>query len=194
MELDGNSGIYKITNTNNGKCYIGSSQNIEKRFRGHRYMLTCNSHHSRYFQNAWNKYGDERFMFEILEVVDDRAKLFEREQHYLDQFSREDKLYNTYKVAGSSAGYKHTKEALKKISRAFKGKPKTEKHRLKLGHPGSKHFKARPIKGVEIEGSKVLKYSYVREAEKDGFHQAAISRVCTGQQKSHKGYTWEYLG
>jgi group I intron endonuclease len=185
------SGIYQIENVADGKCYIGSSYNIMKKFGGHKTRLKANKHHSRHFQNAWNKYGEELFVLNILEVVGDRCKLFEREQYYLDKFER--KLYNTYKVAGSSAGYKHTKEALQKISKAFKGKRKTEQHRLKLGHPGAKHFRAKAIRGTSIETGEIKTYLYVREAEKDGFHQAAISKVCAGQQKKHKGYVWEYI-
>lgn len=39
-------GIYKITNTKNGKVYIGSSSNIERRFTEHKCELIENKHHS----------------------------------------------------------------------------------------------------------------------------------------------------
>ena len=46
------SGIYKFTNTVNNKIYIGSAQNLRKRFFKHINLLNKNSHHSLHFQNA----------------------------------------------------------------------------------------------------------------------------------------------
>ena len=46
------SGIYKFTNTVNNKIYIGSAQNLRKRFFKHVNLLNKNSHHSLHFQNA----------------------------------------------------------------------------------------------------------------------------------------------
>lgn len=60
-------GIYKITNKTNGKFYIGSSKNISKRFREHKLDLKKNKHKNKKLQNAFNKYGEENFIFEILE-------------------------------------------------------------------------------------------------------------------------------
>ena len=60
------SGIYKITNKIDGKCYIGQSSNIKKRFKDHRYDLKYNKHDNPYLQNAYNKYGKDNFKFEIL--------------------------------------------------------------------------------------------------------------------------------
>ena len=66
-------GIYKITNKVNGKCYIGQSQDIATRFREHRYLLRQNKYGNNKIQNAWNKYGEENFTFEIIEecVIDE---------------------------------------------------------------------------------------------------------------------------
>jgi group I intron endonuclease len=80
------SGIYKIVNILDGKIYIGSSSNFCKRWNGHITCLRKNKHHSPHLQNAWNKYGEENFKFEIVEVVEDFNKLFEREQYYIDLY------------------------------------------------------------------------------------------------------------
>lgn len=50
-------GIYQILNVENGHCYIGSSENITKRWSQHKSVLRHNNHHSGYLQNAYNKYG-----------------------------------------------------------------------------------------------------------------------------------------
>ena len=59
------SGIYLIINTINGKFYIGSSCDIPRRFRSHRKCLNKNTHDNIHLQNAWNKYGESNFSFEI---------------------------------------------------------------------------------------------------------------------------------
>ncbi len=78
------SGIYKITNTVNGKFYIGSSADINRRFYQHRRALTKRVHRNPILQKAWNKYGPEKFTFEILEECPSVNVLLEREQYYLD--------------------------------------------------------------------------------------------------------------
>ena len=60
------------------------------------------------------KYGYSNFKLEILEYCEP-SQILLREQHYLDLFKSE---YNILKIAGSSLGYKHTTEALVKLSTA----------------------------------------------------------------------------
>ena len=57
------------------------------------------------------KYGYSKFKLDILEFCDPKD-LRKREQYYIDLLKPE---YNVLKIAYSSLGYKHTKEALEKI-------------------------------------------------------------------------------
>ena len=87
-------GVYKITNTANGKYYVGSSKNIKQRWVRHQNELNAGVHGNKYLQNAWNKYGAKNFQFEIIEecLVDHQ---FEREQFYLNTLNPfGDKGYN----------------------------------------------------------------------------------------------------
>jgi len=61
--------IYKIRNMVNGKFYVGSAQDTRSRFRQHRRLLRKGTHHCKHLQNAWNKYGEELFKFEVIERV-----------------------------------------------------------------------------------------------------------------------------
>ena len=55
------SGIYKILNKSNGKCYIGSSCNLNKRKYQHFNSLMKNKHYNLYLQKSFNKYGKDNF-------------------------------------------------------------------------------------------------------------------------------------
>ena len=58
-------GIYKITNQINGKCYIGQSVSIKRRWQEH-YRFNSREQDTVIHQ-AFKKYGIENFSFEILE-------------------------------------------------------------------------------------------------------------------------------
>lgn len=57
---------------------------FKKKIFSHYGLLIKNKHHSKHFQNSWNKYGINVFEYEILELVDDKLNLLNREQYYLD--------------------------------------------------------------------------------------------------------------
>jgi hypothetical protein len=121
-------GIYKITNIKVGKFYIGSSKDIEKRWKDHVYMLNRNQHHSLYFQNAWNKYGEDNFKFEIIEMINDESILLDREQYWLDKTQ----CYNSkigYNISKSS---RYTNINNKNEYKDIKNKKKNKKPKMKL--------------------------------------------------------------
>ncbi len=76
-------GVYKIQNVQDGRCYYGSSVNIEKRFTQHLKTLSNNTHHNNHLQRAWNKYGKEAFTFTVVEECE-LDQILVREQYYLD--------------------------------------------------------------------------------------------------------------
>jgi group I intron endonuclease len=80
------SGIYKITNTVNGKFYIGSSVDVQARFHKHKSGLRRGVHPNPILQRAWNRYGEDKFTFEILEECPEKNQgvCLIREQYYLD--------------------------------------------------------------------------------------------------------------
>jgi group I intron endonuclease len=76
-------GVYQIRNTINGKIYIGSSKEIEERWKRHLKDLQDGRHHNIKLQRAFNKYGEAAFVFEVIELADPNCLLI-REQSYLD--------------------------------------------------------------------------------------------------------------
>lgn len=113
------AGIYKITNTANGKTYVGSSVRMPHRLATHRSHLRSGTHANQKMQRAWNKYGEAAFEFSVIEEVSDPNSLIAREQFWIDTLNP---FYNIAKVAGSPLGVKHTPEAIANMVKARKGK------------------------------------------------------------------------
>jgi group I intron endonuclease len=128
--------IYQIKNLVNNKIYIGSTKNFLIRKQEHWHRLKSKKHENFYLQNAWNKYGEHNFVFEILEKIEDEEKLLVKEQEYIDVYSPD---YNICKSAGkppTKFGENHPNSKLKftqvceireiykdeKISKAFLAK------------------------------------------------------------------------
>lgn len=86
-------GIYEIVNLLNGKRYVGSSVDIERRWKDHRDDLAAHDHDNAHFEAAWYKYGPDAFEWRILMIVP-RDELKEYEQSLLDRFFPTGILYN----------------------------------------------------------------------------------------------------
>ena len=80
-----NAGIYKIGNLVDGKTYIGSSVNVHARKYKHFWMLRTNKHDNSHLQNSYNKFGEENFTFEILELCNS-IELIQLENKYITIF------------------------------------------------------------------------------------------------------------
>lgn len=115
------SGIYQIRNIVNGNLYIGQSINLDNRRRGHFESLRKGNHHNTVLQKAFNKYGEQNLLFEILIYLDaDKEILTLFEQRFMDILKP---IYNLCPTAGSYLGYHHTAETRKKIGKIGKGRP-----------------------------------------------------------------------
>lgn len=78
-------GIYKIENKVNGKVYIGQSVNIEKRWNAHRCELLRNAHYNEHLQRSWNKYGEDKFDFILIEECEE-TELNDKEIYWIDYY------------------------------------------------------------------------------------------------------------
>jgi group I intron endonuclease len=104
----GKSGIYQIRNIQNGKVYIGSAKCFQKRAAQHESRLNSGKHANKYLLNAWNKWGSDAFVFEVLEVVEgDKLARTSREEELIKEFvllDRWDACYNVSKWATRKDG------------------------------------------------------------------------------------------
>lgn len=192
--------IYAITNIENKKVYTGSTIcKLKKRWQEHRSMLRNNKHHSRHLQNSWNKYGESSFVISILEKIQRKENMLEREQYWLDFYKSWDINigYNISKSAyAPMVERNHTEEAKRKISKHFSGRKLTKEHKKKIGLASSKnqlgennHISKLTTESVrEIRRKyKPHKYSQQRLAKEYGVSKTAIQQVVENRSWMHIG-------
>jgi group I intron endonuclease len=169
------SGIYKILNVVNGKCYVGSAVNLSIREYEHKRQLNNKNHPNKYLQAAWNKYSGWKFEVSVLENCEVN-KLIEREQFYIDLYDCvAPKGYNLAPIAGSQLNFKHSEETKKIISK--KAKNISDETRAKMkAHIFSNEHK----KNMSIARRKRI----YKEETKIKHAQAAKNRVWTEESKS----------
>jgi group I intron endonuclease len=152
------SGIYKIINLVNNKFYVGSSVNLRTRKAKHFSELRHNKHNNRYLQNAWNNYGEDNFIFVVVEELADGTDTLAAENVWLKQHVGGMYCYNIGTdavapmlgmcgelsptwgrkrtpeelVAQSWKGKKHKEESKEKIRTFLIGKPKSAEVRAKI--------------------------------------------------------------
>lgn len=126
-------GVYRITNTADGKFYIGSSKNIRVRWNRHRLYLRKGLHPNHYLQNAWNLYGEVSFKLSV-ELHCDVSSLQKEEQKLLDIYWDNCKnCYNMSKdVVCPMRGKHHSEETKKRLAVTSTGKRHTEDELRKM--------------------------------------------------------------
>ena len=86
--------IYKITNSVNGKSYIGQTQNtIEERWKEHIKDSKKKMVQHRPLYSAINKYGIENFSIEQIEECPEEI-LFQREIYWIEYYHTYSNGYN----------------------------------------------------------------------------------------------------
>jgi group I intron endonuclease len=138
-------GVYKITCLSSGKCYIGYSKEIEKRFHTHKMLLRASRHFNILLQRAYDKYGCDDFTFEILHTCNATDEAKELELKYLEDINIRPFLYNLhYNNSGGDIITHHPNrtEIIEKMTRTitdrFNNMTKEEKQQ-KYGQSGEKN-------------------------------------------------------
>ena len=142
-DITTNAGIYAIKNSTNGRSYVGSSNNLLRRWTEHRKRLRAKRHDCPALQNAWNKYGEAAFTFTVVQELPgaDDPLLLSREQFYLDTTPN---LYNACLTAGkppSTKGRKlrpRTPEHCQRIADSKKHLSKEARENLRNAQLGKK--------------------------------------------------------
>lgn len=121
------SGVYRITNLVNGKCYIGQSSNIPGRWRDHKAKARAGAKGHLYA--AMRQYSIEMFSFEVLEKELDREKLNVLEIQYIKKYQSFDPAKGYNKTLGGRDEFTFSDEARLVMSELKQGVPKSEEHK-----------------------------------------------------------------
>ena len=151
-------GIYKIINVVNNKFYVGSAVDLKRRKTRHFSELRNKKHPNGHRQAAWIKYGEQAFVFVVVEELPDDADLRAAENVWLKEHVGKDYCYNLgvdavapslgksgelsptwgrkrtpeELAAQSWKGRTHTDEAKQLIRQHWIGKPKSAEVRAKI--------------------------------------------------------------
>lgn len=127
-------GIYSITNTVNGKVYVGQTEDIERRWKQHRHLLNRGKHSNSHLQRSWRKYGWSSFRFRTIEEIPSPAPLTEAEARWIKDLHAKDRRrgYNTADPVDGMTGFKHSDESKARMSKLAKGRKISPETRAKM--------------------------------------------------------------
>ena len=214
------SGIYCIENIVNKKKYIGSSINVYKRRNRHFSELKMLKHKNSKLQNSYNKHGKDKFIFYVLELVEDKNELIFKEQFYIDSMKPE---YNINLIANSSLGVIRSEETKEKIRQANLGlehpewrnkikseaqggdnhwtqkkvfsddsKTKMSESKKKLYQDGYKHPRSKRILQYDLDMNLLNDWESLAKASR--FTDISSASICNYLKGKHicKKYIWKY--
>lgn len=203
--------VYKITNTINGKIYIGYTMCSFANRMGHH-------KHDDYKYNTLlgkdiKKYGWDKFKPEIIAEEDSKEKLLELERYYIKFFnSKSPNGYNMTpggeKLFGADNpfwGRTHSDETRKLLSEINKKKvgeknPFYGKHHSEETKQRLRECNSRPVLAIDKDGNVVKRFSsqveageWCRENKLSNikFINSEIARRCK-DGKMEYGYFWRY--
>lgn len=115
----GKCGVYCIRCKVDNRVYVGASTNIYNRIRQHIECLRVKSKDSnRHLIEAWHAHGEDNFEYEILECLEDKEKLKEREYHWMVVLKSTDRNFG-YNLRMDSAKkmivHEETKDLLSEV-------------------------------------------------------------------------------
>ena len=129
--------IYKITNTLNGKVYIGkTTRSLEKGFKEH-----CNPGSSCCaIRNAIQKHGKENFKISLISIHQDKESADAEEKRLITEYCSIRK--SGYNLTYGGEGGALSEETKRKISVAHTGKKLSKEHKTKMSNAkkGSKNY------------------------------------------------------
>ena len=206
------TGVYKITNTVNGKVYIGQSTNIKQRWSQHRQHLNGGYHCNDYLQRSWMKYGKDAFTFEVLqECTVDELDAYEEKYISMYDSTNFEKGYNEKTGGNQCRLTERTKAKLRKpkgplspehiakMSAARKGIPAWNKGLITPPEVRAKQSKARigkkpcNCKQVLCATTGKVFHDTVEAAKYYGLVATNIRKCCRKERHTVGGMEWTYM-
>ena len=198
--------IYQITNTVNGKIYIGKTEStIEERFKEHCKDAFSRNNEKRPLYAAMRKYGIHNFQVELIEETD---RLNEREVYWIEQKRSFKNGYNAT-IGGDGRPYLD-RDLIIKTYLEVQNIQKTseichcDKHSVHnilssyhipivTQQEVNKKQSGKIIKQYSKKGELLNIFSSVKDAAKSIEKPSAhISQCANGKRKSAYGFIWKF--
>ena len=199
--------IYKITNSLNGKIYIGKTDySLEKRWKEHCRDSKKVEIQNRPLYKAMCKYGIENF---YIELIEETTQPDLREQFWIEYLGSFKNGYNAT-LGGDGAHYADydlifslweqgkavaeivelTNYCTETVSRALKCFNINSTEKRSRG----KNIEKKPVCKIDKHTGNILKiYESISEAERNEQTNKHIQDVCKGKRKTAGGFIWKYL-
>jgi group I intron endonuclease len=201
--------IYSITNTIDGKKYIG--QTVEKDVCNRWKCHFKKDSNCRYLKHAFEKYGKENFKFKVICICfDNDCDRYEKE--YMERFNT--LVPNGYNLRAAGNHGHHNEETKKKIGESLKERycNLSDEEKIKyreiciLRNTGRKHteeakqkisiFTKRRMKKINcylLDGELLCTFNSLGDASREVNGGAAnIRKCCKGKYKQSYGFIWKY--
>jgi group I intron endonuclease len=138
--------IYKILNKVTGKVYIGQTKSKSTiRWNCHKRNLRKGKHYNNHLQSAWIKYGEDSFIFEVIDCSTNLEELNNLEVYWIEFYNstNREKGYNlesgggANKIVSDETRLKMSKNGsseknLSRITKIGIGKVLSEEHKAAL--------------------------------------------------------------
>lgn len=163
-------GVYRITNVENGKSYIGQTKvSFGDRWDNHKALLRSGKHDNKNLQSEWDEFGEGSFEFVIVEAVDSFDDLDALEMKYISEYKKIGLSYNIHDggSVGFNKGMHLSDETKRKIG---------EKNRINMtGRKASESTKRK------MSESQLARYS----------NWSNEDRKAHGERSYSSGYKWD---
>ena len=177
--------IYKITNIQNNKVYIGQTiRPVEYRFNRH-INDALNNILNTHFARAIRKYGPKNFKFQVIDNAETQDELNKKEQYWIQYYNSVEEGYNETDAISKCGGNTYqskTEEEMEVI-----------KEKIRQTKLGAKNPMARKIKRINIITGEVDIFDTIISCAKAcGINngKTSITTRLNGQTKSPFKKTW----
>ena len=138
------SGIYIGKNQLNNKVYVGSSKRVKYRVeQEHIKSLNKNKHGNKFLQEDWNVYGQENFVWFLVEIIDIKDRKA-KEQFWMNLFHSGNKKYgyNIWRTVRDITPFEKASEIQKTLWAC-------EKHHKMMCDARQKSYKNNPERKIQ---------------------------------------------
>jgi predicted GIY-YIG superfamily endonuclease len=209
--------VYKVTNQETGKTYIGvTTRSMEERKADH--IQKANKGIGGYFQEGIATYGADAFTWEQIDTATSSNELAEKEKKYILQYDSKENGYNSDSGGGlkktvyqfnedgilinSFSSLKEIETTLnydkRRVSNACNTatlwKESYWSYSQNNTFKKAKDSRKKQVLQLSIDGKTIAKYLSISEASKfSGISKTCISRCCRNEREQSGGFIWKYI-